>query len=76
VGSIIVAAGLELILAPNELVDGGGTAIAIMSNAVWNFPIWAVFLVLNIPTLIFAAKYMGKKLVVRTLYANIVTSIA
>ncbi|MBU9722858.1 MULTISPECIES: YitT family protein [Bacillaceae] len=75
-GSIIVAAGLELILAPNELVDGGVTAIAIMSKAVWNIPIWVVFLLLNIPTLIFASKYMGKKFVVRTLYANVVTSIA
>lgn len=26
IGSIIVAAGLELILAPNDLVDGGVTA--------------------------------------------------
>ncbi|MBU9710246.1 YitT family protein [Evansella tamaricis] len=76
IGSIIVAIGLELILAPNGLVDGGVTAIAIMSNAVWNFPIWAVFLILNIPTLLFASKYMGKKFVIRTLYANIVTSIA
>ncbi|MDQ0252733.1 uncharacterized membrane-anchored protein YitT (DUF2179 family) [Evansella vedderi] len=74
-GSLIVAAGLELILAPNELVDGGVTAIAIMSNAVWNFPIWIVFITLNIPTLLFAGKYMGRKFVIRTLYANVVTSI-
>ncbi|UCZ52163.1 YitT family protein [Bacillus shivajii] len=74
-GSIIVAAGLELILAPNDLVDGGVTAIAIMSNAVWELPIWAVFLALNIPALLFAAKYMGRKFVIRTLYANVITSI-
>ncbi|SDY29694.1 Uncharacterized membrane-anchored protein YitT, contains DUF161 and DUF2179 domains [Evansella caseinilytica] len=74
-GSIIVAAGLELILAPNDLVDGGVTAIAIMSNAVWNFPIWIVFLSLNLPMLLFAAKYMGRKFVIRTLYSNVVTSI-
>ncbi|MEC2445357.1 YitT family protein, partial [Bacillus cereus] len=30
IGSIIVAGSLELILAPNGLVDGGVTAIAIM----------------------------------------------
>lgn len=76
IGSIIVAAGLELILAPNGLVDGGVTAIAIMTNAVFAVPIWLVFLLLNLPTLLFSAKYMGKTFVVRTLYANVVTSIA
>lgn len=76
IGSIIVAVGLELILAPNGLVDGGVTALSIMANRVWDVPIWAVFILLNFPTLIFSAKYMGKKFVVRTIYANIVTSIA
>ncbi|MFN7250659.1 MAG: YitT family protein [Anaerobacillus sp.] len=75
-GSIIVAVGLELILAPNGLVDGGVTALSIMANRLWEVPIWAIFMLLNFPTLIFSAKYMGKKFVIRTIYANIVTSIA
>ncbi|WNF38391.1 YitT family protein [Bacillaceae bacterium IKA-2] len=75
-GSIIVAIGLELILAPNGLVDGGVTAIAIMTKALWNIPIWLVFILLNIPSLIIAGKYMGKKFVIRTLFANVVTSVA
>ncbi|GAE27113.1 membrane protein [Halalkalibacter wakoensis JCM 9140] len=76
IGSIIVAVGLELILAPNGLVDGGVTAISIMTNAMVNVPIWMTFIVLNIPSLIIAGKYMGKKFVVRTMYANVITSIA
>jgi len=75
-GSVIVAIGLELILAPNDLVDGGVTAIAIMSHYLYGVPIWIVFLSLNIPALLFAGKFMGKKFVIRTLYANLVTSIA
>jgi uncharacterized membrane-anchored protein YitT (DUF2179 family) len=75
-GSIIVAVGLELILAPNGLVDGGVTALSIMANRLWEVPIWAIFMLLNFPTLIFSAKYMGKKFVIRTIYANIITSIA
>lgn len=73
--SLLVAVGLELILAPNGLVDGGVTALAIMSKAIWEIPIWVVFISLNIPALIFAGKYMGKKFVVRTIYANIITTI-
>jgi uncharacterized membrane-anchored protein YitT (DUF2179 family) len=76
IGSIIVAAGLELILAPNGLVDGGVTAISIMANSLWNLPIWAFFLALNLPTLLVSAKYMGKRFVIRTLYANLITSLA
>lgn len=76
IGSIIVAAGLELILAPNGLVDGGVTAMSIMANSLWNLPIWAFFLALNLPTLLVSAKYMGKRFVIRTLYANLITSLA
>lgn len=75
IGSVFVAVGLELILAPNGLVDGGVTALSIMANHIANFPIWLVFLVLNIPILIFTAKDTGKKFVIRTMYANVVTSI-
>jgi uncharacterized membrane-anchored protein YitT (DUF2179 family) len=75
VGSIIVAMGLELILAPNGLVDGGVTALSIMANAIWGLPIYVIFLGLNIPILLFTAKDVGKTFVVRTLYANIITTI-
>ncbi|RBW67922.1 YitT family protein [Bacillus taeanensis] len=75
IGSIIVAGALELILAPNGLVDGGVTALAIMSNSLFDVPIWMVFLGLNIPILLFTARDVGKQFVFRTLYANVVTSI-
>ncbi|MDT8859401.1 YitT family protein [Alkalihalobacillus sp. MEB130] len=76
IGSIIVAAGLELILAPNGLVDGGVTAIAIMVNSQLGWPIWIVYLGLNVPTLLFSGRFMGRKFVIRTLYANVVTTAA
>ncbi|MDV2684774.1 YitT family protein [Alkalihalophilus sp. As8PL] len=76
VGAVIVAAGLELILAPNSLVDGGVTALAIMGNSMFGLPIWLVYVGLNIPALLFCGKFMGKRFVIRTLYANVVTTIA
>ncbi|WP_100373758.1 YitT family protein [Bacillus sp. FJAT-45037] len=76
VGAIIVGAGLELILAPNSLVDGGVTALAIMGHALFDLPIWLIYFVLNIPTLIFCGRLMGKRFVIRTLYANVVTTIS
>ncbi|PEO46936.1 YitT family protein [Bacillus toyonensis] len=75
IGSIIVAGSLELILAPNGLVDGGVTAIAIMANKVAGLPLYGVFLGLNIPILLFTAKVMRKKFFIRTSYANVVTTL-
>jgi len=75
IGSIIVAGSLELILAPNGLVDGGVTAIAIMANKVAGLPVYGVFLGINIPILLFTAKVMGKKFFIRTSYANVVTTL-
>ena len=75
IGSIIVAGSLELILAPNGLVDGGVTAIAIMANKVAGVPLYGVFLGINIPILLFTAKVMGKKFFIRTSYANVVTTL-
>ncbi|MCM3759654.1 YitT family protein [Alkalihalobacillus oceani] len=74
IGSIFVAAGLELILAPNGLVDGGVTAIAIMANELFDWPIWVGFLALNIPSLLFSGRFMGRTFVIRTLYANVITA--
>lgn len=75
IGSFLVALGIELILAPNGLVDGGVTAIAIMANHLFPIPIFITFLVLNIAILLFTAKDVGKQFVIRTLFANFVTSI-
>lgn len=74
-GSLLVAIGLELILAPNGLVDGGVTALSIMAHSVWGVPIWLVYIILNLPTLLFVANFMGKRFIIRTLYANIVTTL-
>ncbi|QKG84543.1 YitT family protein [Kroppenstedtia pulmonis] len=76
IGCLFVAASMELILAPNGMVDGGTTALSIMINHVGGIPIWLILMIFNLPILIFTARYTGKKFFIRTLYANIVTSIA
>ncbi len=75
-GAILVAIGLELILAPNNLVDGGVTAIAIMCKALWSVPIWMVLLGFNLPIVALVARQLGRRFVIRTLYSNIVATLA
>lgn len=74
-GAAMVAIGIETMLAPNGLVDGGVTALSIMANTIWGIPIYVVLLGLNIPILIFTSKEVGKTFVIRTLYANFITTV-
>jgi uncharacterized membrane-anchored protein YitT (DUF2179 family) len=75
VGALIVSIAIELILAPNGLVDGGTTALSIIGNKVFKMPTFAIFAILNGPILLFTANDLGKKFFVRALYANIITTI-
>lgn len=75
-GAILSAIGLELILAPNNLVDGGVTALAIMAKSLWGTPIWVVLLGFNLPIIALVAKHLGRRFVVRTLYSNAVATVA
>lgn len=74
-GAVLVAIGLELILAPNNLVDGGVTAIAIMAKAKFGWPIWTVLLALNLPVIALVARQLGKRFVLRTVYSNIIATV-
>lgn len=75
VGALIVSIAIELILAPNGLVDGGTTALSIIGNKAFKMPTFAIFATLNGPILLFTANDLGKKFFVRALYANIITTI-
>ncbi|TXD36188.1 YitT family protein [Lujinxingia vulgaris] len=72
VGAVLVAMALELILAPNSLVDGGTTALSIMGAKMFGLPIWLFLLCLNGPILVISAQALGKKFAWRTAYSNLV----
>src|SRR5690554_4207018 len=70
VGAILLAMSLELILAPNNLVDGGTTALSIMGAKMFGLPIWVFLLGLNGPILVITARALGKRFAWRTAYSN------
>ncbi|RAL20321.1 YitT family protein [Lujinxingia litoralis] len=70
VGAVLVALALELILAPNQLVDGGTTALAIMGARLGERPIWFFLLAFNAPILAISARALGRRFAWRTLYCN------
>ena len=76
IGSILFALGIELILVPNNLIDSGVAGVSIMVNHLSNMPTWLSLIVINGIILLFTSKFIGKIFVVRTIYANIISSIS
>ncbi|NEY70808.1 YitT family protein [Bacillus mesophilus] len=73
-GSILMAAGLELFLVPNKIIDGGIVGISIILSYLTNIKLaWFLFF-LNLPFLYIGYKQIGKTFAYSTLFAIIVLS--
>ncbi len=68
-GSLITAAGLELFLIPNQLIDGGIIGISILASYLSNHPLAYFIIGLNIPFLILGYFHIGKTFTLSTLYS-------
>lgn len=76
-GVICVAISVDLFLAPNDVVTGGVTGVAMILNDQFATPIGLAVLVMNIPLLIAGFRYLGGFVFgVRTIYATVALSFA
>ena len=75
-GVALLALGIELFLAPHNLVFGGATGLGIISRAIGrdqfgiDIPLWLTNLVINIPLFIWAWRVKGFSFLQRTGYAT------
>lgn len=77
IGAICIAVSVNLFLAPNDVVTGGITGIAIMLNDRLGTPIGLLALLFNIPLLIVGFRFLGGFVFgVRTVYTTVVLSFA
>ncbi|MGE8034621.1 hypothetical protein B1B04_07535 [Lysinibacillus sp. KCTC 33748] len=60
IGAVIAAYGLEAVLIPNEVIDGGVTGISIMGATLFGIPLGVLLFVLNIPFIYIGYKQVGK----------------
>lgn len=76
VGCIIYALGFSIFILPNHISPGGVSGIALIINKFLPFlSTGAVIILLNIPLMILGLIKLGKKSIVRTAYAVVVSSI-
>ena len=74
-GAVLFAAGLELFLVPNQIIDGGVVGISIMISHIFNIQLGILLIVFNIPFLLIGYKQIGKWFSFFTLYAIIIGSL-
>ena len=71
IGAAITAYGLEAVLIPNSVIDGGVTGVSIMGAKIFGLPLGIFLFILNIPFV-----YLGYKQVGRTFAIMSVIGIA
>lgn len=59
-GAIIAAYGLESVLIPNQVSDGGVTGLSIVGSQLFGFPLGLLIALLNIPFVFLGYKQIGK----------------
>lgn len=76
-GAFLAALGIEVILIPNQLIDGGIVGVSIMASYLFGKGLLPYFMVLfNLPFVILAYKQIGKHFVIQMFTAVCLLSIA
>ncbi|MCF8332361.1 MAG: YitT family protein [Bacteroidales bacterium] len=74
-GSLILATGYALFIAPQEIVPGGVYGLAIVIHSFTNFPIGMTALALNIPIVIIGMRVLGPRFGWKTVIGFVLTSV-
>lgn len=73
-GGTVFAAGLCVFSAPNGILTGGASGIAIILGSLFKIPLGLGIIIVNIPVLIAAFFVCGKRYTLKTLYAVVLFS--
>ena len=76
IGAIIFAVAIELLLVPNQLIDGGIVGISLLTSHLTGINFGILLVILNLPFLIVGYKHIGRSFVIATLYAIVIGSIS
>jgi uncharacterized membrane-anchored protein YitT (DUF2179 family) len=74
-GSVILALGIVLFLAPNKIATGGTPGMAILLNYLIDLPIGSLMLLINLPLLLIGGRMLGKAFALRSVAAICLTSL-
>ena len=75
-GSLLYAVSVNTFTAPNNIAPGGFTGIATMLNYLFELPIGATIVAMNLPFFLWGAVELGKNFLVKVVIGTILTSLA
>ncbi len=76
IGCCLYALALNIFNVPNNIAQGGFSGLAIVINYLSDLPVGAINFALNIPFLVLAWIFIGKKFVAKTLWVTAILSAA
>src|SRR5262245_30618017 len=68
-GILSAGMGLKGFLMSSRFIDGGVTGISMLLSDVFDFPLWALILIINIPFVIVGYRYIGTEFTVKSALA-------
>lgn len=74
-GALVASVGINVFLAPMQIVAGGASGVAIIINQFTGFPIGLAMLFLNVPLFLIGLKLLGGGFAIRSLYGTVVFSV-
>ena len=74
-GAFIYAISLNCFLTPASIAPGGASGISIILNHLFGLPIGVVSIIINIPVLYAGYKKLSSELIIKTIFALVLTSV-
>lgn len=75
VGSAVYAIGMHCFIAASNIAPGGASGIAIMINYLTGLPIGILTLLINVPLLLLALKFLGRAFTLKTLRTVVINTV-
>lgn len=75
IGCLISAAGLNLFLVQHHLLSGGVGGLALIAYYLFSLPVGMLILVLNLPLLYLAYRFLGKRYLVASIFGTVLYSV-
>ena len=76
IASVSYAVGITMFSAPNNIIGGGVSGIAIIVNYLINVPIGLLSFIFNLPLIVIGFRYIGKSFMIKTFRIIVFTSAA
>lgn len=74
IGAMLSAFSIQTFLSPNMILDGGVIGISMIASKLTNLPLSIFTIILNIPFLLIGYKNLGKKFLIKAVYAMLIFS--